>query len=249
MQRAILLLDANHARRRLHSFGLRCAGFLVAEADIAAQARAHVATRRPDLLLLIARRLDIQRRDALSLLCGPTHDCLPGLAVIERATPADIAMLDALGMEYLTGLPSPDLLVAQVHSVLDRQTQISLATERFVGLRLDRVGGVLRYGEHSVVLGPTELRLLEFLLGHPDQLISRQHLLHCLWGERGEQLGRVVDISICRLRGALRQLHCADHLQTVRRQGYRFVAARARQAPRPPASLPHASTVRTGVRQ
>ncbi|MEQ8206322.1 MAG: winged helix-turn-helix domain-containing protein, partial [Woeseia sp.] len=71
-------------------------------------------------------------------------------------------------------------------------------------------------------LGPTEYRLLSFLMTHPDRVYSRAQLLDRVWGANVYVEERTVDVHVRRLRKALTE-HAAEHyIQTVRGAGYRF---------------------------
>jgi two-component system phosphate regulon response regulator PhoB len=74
----------------------------------------------------------------------------------------------------------------------------------------------------EIRLGPTEYRLLHFLMTHPDRVYSRSQLRDRVWGANGNVEERTVDVHVRRLRKALAE-HGADaYIQTVRGAGYRF---------------------------
>jgi two-component system, OmpR family, phosphate regulon response regulator PhoB len=223
MPKSILVLDEDDTRRRLHVFGLRCAGFVVAEMDGSVDVCNQVCDSDPDLILLVASAVDSRLRQVLdALLTGHEHADVPLLVMLEQHGEAAKLASRVPNIDGLHGPLSPDLLIARVQAVLDERARAQSRAEQRAGLQLDAERGLLQRGERRAMLRPTEVRLLEFLLSHPDQLLTRQQLLYSLWGSRGDELGSVVDISVCRLRRALRQLHCADRLQTIRRYGYRF---------------------------
>lgn len=251
MQEVVLLLDEDRARRRLVGFGLRCADFAVVESASIVDARQQVKRHRPDLMLLIAPRLDVRLRAMLPAVeGGPAQIPVPALVVLERGAATDIDRFSGAGITCLIGSPAPHLLIAQIHAMLDKRASAWSAAGESAGLWFDVEGGILRRGTSTVALGPKERRVLQLLLEHADQVIPKQQLLYRIWGARGDQLGRVVDVSICRLRRALRLLDCADRLQTIRAAGYRFTTARAA---RPRVASGHDSaisiTAPTGVHQ
>jgi len=222
MPSSILVLDEDSTRRRLHVFGLRCAGFVVTEMDGFADVCSQVRHGDPDLILLVASAVESRLRQVLEALSGKGAVEVPLLVMLEQHGEADKLASRVPNIDSLHGPLSPDLLIARVKAVLDERAGAQYRAEQRAGLLLDVERGLLQRGERHTMLRPTEMRLLEFLLSHPDQLLTRQQLLYRLWGSRGDDLGRVVEISVCRLRRALRQLHCADRLQTIRRYGYRF---------------------------
>jgi len=71
------------------------------------------------------------------------------------------------------------------------------------------------------VLGPTEYRLLEFFMLHPDRVYSREQLLDRVWGGNVYVEERTIDVHIRRLRKALEAHDCDRYIQTVRGTGYR----------------------------
>jgi two-component system phosphate regulon response regulator PhoB len=77
-------------------------------------------------------------------------------------------------------------------------------------------------GEQTVSLGPTEFRLLQFFMEHPERVYSRGQLLDRVWGGNVYVEERTVDVHIRRLRKALEPYACDALVQTVRGSGYRF---------------------------
>jgi len=86
-----------------------------------------------------------------------------------------------------------------------------------------RVTRVVASGtEHEIKLGPTEFRLLHFLMTHPERVHSRSQLLDRVWGDHVFIEERTVDVHVKRLREALATVSAASMLETVRGVGYRF---------------------------
>jgi len=85
------------------------------------------------------------------------------------------------------------------------------------------VDGTLR----EVKVGPTEFRLLHFLMTHPDRVHSRAQLLDRVWGDHVFIEERTVDVHVKRLREALAPVHGAQLVETVRGAGYRLTQASA----------------------
>ncbi|HOL37229.1 MAG TPA: winged helix-turn-helix domain-containing protein, partial [Rubrivivax sp.] len=129
--------------------------------------------------------------------------------------------------DYLTKPFSPKELLARMRAVLRRRAPEALdGAVEVAGLRLDpatrrvtrRVGDV----ELEARVGPTEFRLLHFLLVHPERVHSRAQLLDRVWGDHVFIEERTVDVHVKRLREALAPLHCAGLVETVRGVGYRL---------------------------
>jgi two-component system phosphate regulon response regulator PhoB len=90
------------------------------------------------------------------------------------------------------------------------------------GLVLDQAGHRVLASGHPVSLGPTEYRLLRFLMTHPDRVYARSQLLDRVWGGNVYVEERTVDVHVRRLRKALEPSGFDRFVQTVRGAGYRF---------------------------
>ncbi len=89
-------------------------------------------------------------------------------------------------------------------------------------LSLDTAGHRVSANGNEIRLGPTEYRLLKFLMTHPDRVYSRSQLLDRVWGANVYVEERTVDVHVRRLRKALADEAADDYIQTVRGAGYRF---------------------------
>jgi two-component system phosphate regulon response regulator PhoB len=225
----VLVVEDESAIAELIAIHLRHAGHEVAVAADAESAQALVTQRLPDLVLLdwmlpgqsgvqLARRW---RADAR------TRE-LPLIMLTARVEEADkIAGLDAGADDYLTKPFSPRELMARIRAVLRRKAPQALdAAVEVAGLRLDpatrRVNR--RVGDQVVELklGPTEFRLLHFLMTHPERVHSRAQLLDRVWGDHVFIEERTVDVHVKRLREALAPAQCSALVETVRGAGYRL---------------------------
>jgi DNA-binding response OmpR family regulator len=226
MPKTILVVDEDAPRRKLNAFGLRCAGFSVDEAAGSSDARSRITQHFPHLVLFIAAFLDFTIQDFVRSLRSAAYTReLPVVALVERE--GDFSSLSALEWgidDYLLEPVSPEHLVARVRATIDGATRAAAHAAETLGLSLDGERGGARLGTSFVALGPTEQRLLEFFLTHPDQLIPRELLLFRVWGGAQGLHSRVLDVSVCRLRRALGRLGCQSLLQTVSRHGYRFAS-------------------------
>jgi two-component system phosphate regulon response regulator PhoB len=127
--------------------------------------------------------------------------------------------------DYVTKPFSPRELVARVSAVL-RRVRPALAGEMLqVGdIRLDPVAHRVERGGRALQLGPTEYRLLKFLMEHPRRVFARGQLLDAVWGTGKEVEERTVDVHIRRLRQALVAENGVDPIRTVRAAGYALEA-------------------------
>jgi two-component system, OmpR family, phosphate regulon response regulator PhoB len=153
---------------------------------------------------------------------------MPVIMLTARSEEADrIAGLDAGADDYLAKPFSTNELMARIRAVLRRKAPQSLDTAVLVGdLRLDpatrRVTRRVGQATQEVRIGPTEFRLLHFLMTHPERVHSRSQLLDRVWGDHVFIEERTVDVHVKRLRDALTAVQCAHLVETVRGAGYRM---------------------------
>ena len=113
--------------------------------------------------------------------------------------------------------------MTRIHAVLRRvDPAVGGEIVDIEGLRLDPVAHRVTAGDKPVVLGPTEYRMLEFFMTHPDRVYSREQLLDRIWGGNVYVEERTIDVHIRRLRKALEEFGYDRLVQTVRGAGYRF---------------------------
>ena len=225
--REILVVEDERPIREMIAFGLRRAGFEVREAEDSRAARALLADRHPDLLLLDWMLPDMSGLELAKLLKRDkdTRE-LPIILLTARAEEADkVAGLEGGADDYLTKPFSPRELVARINAVLRRAGPAG-GEERveFEGIVLDRASHRVTVDGRSVALGPTEYRMLEFFLTHPERVYSREQLLDRIWGGNVYVEERTIDVHIRRLRKALEDFGYDRFIQTVRGSGYRFSA-------------------------
>ncbi|MDP3383176.1 MAG: winged helix-turn-helix domain-containing protein, partial [Phenylobacterium sp.] len=91
---------------------------------------------------------------------------------------------------------------------------------RIGDLVIDRVAHRVRRGGQEIHLGPTDFRLLDYLMQHPGRVFSREQLLDAVWGSDVYVEARTVDVHVGRLRKALNREAAADPIRTVRSAGY-----------------------------
>ena len=114
-------------------------------------------------------------------------------------------------------------LPARVNALLRRANPQSVASILKAGdLELDRQSHRVRRSGREVHLGPTEYRLLEYLMRHPGRVYSREQLLDGVWGNDVYVDERTVDVHVGRLRKAINRGKTPDPIRTVRGAGYAF---------------------------
>jgi len=221
----VLVVEDESAIAELISINLRHAGFEVTIAGSATQAQYEVDRVLPDLVVL-DWMLPGQSGVALARQwrgASRTKE-LPVIMLTARAEEGDkIAGLDAGADDYITKPFSTNELLARIRAVLRRKAPEALDSAVEVGPLLLNPGTrrVSRDGA-EVKLGPTEFRLLHFLMTHPERVHSRSQLLDRVWGDHVFIEERTIDVHVKRLREALERVQCARMIETVRGAGYRL---------------------------
>ncbi len=221
----ILVVEDEQPIRDLIAFGLRRAGFQVALAEDCRAARASIVDRRPDLLLVDWMLPDTSGLELTrQLRKDPNTRDIPIIMLTARADESDkVTGLEGGADDYMTKPFSARELVARIQALLRRMTPAGDdGRVEFAGLVLDQAGHRVLADGHTVSLGPTEYRLLGFLMTHPDRVYARGQLLDRVWGGNVYVEERTVDVHIRRLRKALEASGYDRFVQTVRGAGYRF---------------------------
>ena len=223
----ILVVEDERPIREMVAFQLRRAGFEVQEAGSSAEARQAVAAKVPDMVLVDwmlpgVSGLELTRslkRDEL------TRE-VPIIMLTARVDEHDkVSGLDSGADDYITKPFSPRELLARINAVL-RRVAPDHGSEiiKLDNLALDAASHRVTVSDQQVHLGPTEYRLLNFFMTHPDRVYSRAQLLDHIWGANVYVEERTVDVHIRRLRKALAEFNADGYVQTVRGAGYRFSA-------------------------
>lgn len=223
----ILVVEDEQPIRDLIAFGLRRAGFQVALAEDCQAARAGIADRRPDLMLVDWMLPDMSGLELTrQLRKDPNTRDIPVVMLTARAEESDkVTGLEGGADDYMTKPFSARELVARIQAVLRRTAPADEEGRvEFAGLTLDQAGHRILADGRPVSVGPTEYRLLSFLMTHPDRVYARSQLLDRVWGGNVYVEERTVDVHIRRLRKALEASGYDRFVQTVRGAGYRFSA-------------------------
>jgi two-component system phosphate regulon response regulator PhoB len=227
MTATILVVEDEPAIQELIAYNLKQAGHQPLRADNAEQALNLVANALPDLVLLdwmlpgmsgidLARRLRNDKRTKT----------VPIIMLTARTEEKDkLHGLDTGADDYITKPFSPRELNARIKAVLRRRApQMTDDVVQIGELRLDPASHRVTGDSAPVELGPTEFRLLHFLMTHPERVHSRAQLLDHVWGDHVFVEERTVDVHIRRLRKALEPTRLDRLIQTVRGTGYRISA-------------------------
>ena len=226
-QPLVLVVDDEESILEMIRFVLEQAGMKALTAASPYEAVVLIDDQPPDLILMdwmmpgvsgieLTRRL---RKDE------KTRD-IPILMLTARVTEDDIVTgLEAGADDYLIKPFSPRELQARIKALLRRSSPADENGQLVSGeLRMDLLARRIHCGDKEIRLGPTDFRLLEFLMSHPGRVYSRGQLLDHVWGSNAYVEERTVDVHVGRVRKALEKAGIKDCVQTARGHGYLFVA-------------------------
>jgi two-component system phosphate regulon response regulator PhoB len=230
MRPAVLVVEDEPALSTLLRYNLEKEGFDVSEARDGEEALLSLKETKPDAVLLdwmLPRLsgLEVCRQ----IRRAPGLRDLPVIMLTARGEEGDrVRGLDSGADDYVVKPFSTTELIARLKAVIRRARPAAGAEVlRFADLAVDlSAHRVTRTGE-PVHLGPTEFRLLRYLLERPGRVFSREQLLDAVWGRDAEVELRTVDVHIRRLRKALNDGGRADLVRTVRSAGYALDSAPA----------------------
>ncbi len=220
----ILIVEDEEAIREMVTFHLSRAGFDVLQAQDCRSARRLMADERPDLALIDWMLPDMSGLELTRMLKrDKDFEELAIIMLTARAQERDkVSGLEGGADDYITKPFSPRELIARIQAVL-RRAKGSKDERLSIGvLELDASAHRVSASGLDVKLGPTEYRLLEFLMTHLDRVYSRAQLLDRVWGANVYVEERTVDVHVRRLRKALSGTSADKYIQTVRGTGYRF---------------------------
>lgn len=219
----LLLVEDDESLVELLTYTFRKHGFEVVHTADGEEALVLVAEQAPDLILLDwmvegLSGIEVCRQ----LRRSPETASIPIIMLTARGEEADrLRGFETGADDYVTKPFSPKELVARAQAVL-RRVRPALAGEKltFSDIEMDTVTHRVRRAGTAVALGPTEYRLLRYLLEHPGWVFSRERLLDAVWGMDTEIELRTVDVHIRRLRKAINIDGRPDLIRTVRSAGY-----------------------------
>jgi len=225
-RRRVLVVDDDERVRTVVSWQLEADGYAVTQARDGAAALEHIATDRPDLMVLDLSMPGVGGLDVLRRVRGApgATGTLPVIVLSGRSGETDrIVGLDLGADDYLVKPFSPGELAARVRSVL-RRTGTPSAPVRVTGLLVDPATRDVQVDGRPVELTAREFDLLAYLARHPRQVFSRAQLLQSVWrSEPGWQGEATVTEHVHRLRHKIEDDPGRPRrLRTVRGVGYQL---------------------------
>lgn len=228
----VLIIEDEEPVSLLLRYNLEAEGFEVEQSFRGDDAEIRLREIVPDIVILdwmlpglsgieLCRRLrqrpETQRTPVIMLTArGEESERVRGLA-----TGAD---------DYIVKPFSVPELVARVKALLRRAKPETLTSVLVSGdIELDRETRRVRRSSREIHLGPTEFKLLEFLMRAPGRVFTREQLLDGVWGHDVYVDERTVDVHIGRLRKSINRGTSKDPIRTVRGAGYSFNEQFAKQ--------------------
>ncbi|ADZ71697.1 phosphate regulon transcriptional regulator PhoB [Polymorphum gilvum] len=221
----VLIVEDEEPLSLLLRYNLEAEGYAVEACERGDEAEIRLRESQPDLLLLDwmlpgLSGIELCRR----LRARAETERLPVIMLTARGEEAERIRGLATGADdYVVKPFSVPELMARVRAILRRARPEVVSTMLRSGdIELDRETHRVRRGGKEIHLGPTEFRLLEFLMTSPGRVFSREQLLDGVWGHDVYVDERTVDVHVGRLRKAINRGKVKDPIRTVRGAGYAF---------------------------
>ena len=225
MTARIMIVEDEEPLTLLLRYNLEAEGYAVDTAARGDEAEVKLKEAAPDLVVLDwmlpgMSGIELCRR----LRARPETERLPIIMLTARGEESERIRGLATGADdYIVKPFSVPELVARIRALLRRARPERVASKLVAGdLELDRETRRVACATREVHLGPTEFRLLEFLMQSPGRVFSREQLLDGVWGRDVYIDERTVDVHVGRLRRALNRGRVSDPIRTVRGTGYSF---------------------------
>ena len=221
----VLIVEDEEPLMLLLRYNLEAEGYEVDSVSRGDEAEIRLREQVPDIVLLDwmlpgLSGIELCRR----IRARSETERLPVIMLTARGEEGDrIRGLSTGADDYIVKPFSVPELLARVRALLRRTKPAHIATLLRVGdIELDRETHRVRRAGQDLHLGPTEFRLLEFLMQSPGRVFSREHLLNAVWGHDVYIDERTVDVHVGRLRKAINLPRKPDPIRTVRGAGYSF---------------------------
>lgn len=218
----ILAVDDEAAILELLRYNLEKAGYEVKTASDGQEALEIARRFRPNLVLLDIMMPKIDGVETCRQLRAMTE--LSGMFIVFLTARAEeyseVAAFEVGADDYITKPIKPRALLGRISAILRRGSKGVTKPNvlSFGNLHIDRTSYTVTIGEESIDLPKKEFELLYFLAQHPNQVFSRDDLLHHIWGSDVYVLARTVDVHVRKIREKIGD----DYIATVKGVGYKF---------------------------
>ncbi len=225
MKPHVLVVEDEDALATLLQYNLEKEGYQVTVAGDGEEALILAEEDTPDLVLVDWMLPKVSGIEVCRRLRGRQETAnVPIIMLTARGEETDrVRGLDTGADDYIVKPFSMTELFARIRAVL-RRIRPGLAEDvvRQGDIAMDRVAHRVKRADREIHLGPTEFRLLDYLMQHPGRVFSREQLLDAVWGSDVYVEARTVDVHVGRLRKALNKKEERDPIRTVRSAGYSF---------------------------
>ncbi len=225
MKPKVLVVEDEEALSVLLRYNLESEGYDVETVNRGDEAEIRLKENLPDIVVLDwmlpgLSGIELCRR----LRARAETERLPVLMLTARSEESErVRGLSTGADDYMVKPFSVPEFLARVRALLRRASPEQVSQQLKSGdIELDREKKRVHRGPREVHLGPTEFRLLEFLMMSPGRVFTREQLLNAVWGRDVYIDERTVDVHIGRLRKTLTRGKEADPIRTVRGSGYSF---------------------------
>jgi two-component system response regulator MprA len=220
VQERLLVVDDDPSVIDLLRRGLFFEGFDILTASSGDEALRLADAEQPDLVVLDVMMAGL---DGFSV-CRRLREQDPG-ALVLMLTARDGVQDEIMGFQagaddYVTKPFTFEVLVARIRSLLRRRQQTTPELLTYADLTMDVQGRTVHRGEREVPLTSTEFDLLEFLLSHAGQVLTKEQILERLWGHDFGGTANIVEVYVRSLRVKLEASGEPRLIQTVRGAGY-----------------------------
>ncbi len=228
-QKKILVADDEKDIVELIAYNLEQEGFSVLKAFDGQKAWRMINADKPDLVILDLMMPEISGMEVCRMVRRQNATvALPIIMLTAKSDPVDkILGLEVGADDYITKPFHVRELIARIRAVLrrmERKPDDDLPESfDFRGLHIDFKSYQVSVDGRPVDLSSREFKLLQFFIGHPGRVYSRDQLLDRVWGDESFVEPRTVDVHISRLRGAIEpDKEAPRYILTVRGIGYKF---------------------------
>jgi len=219
----VLVVEDEAALATMLRYNLEKQGFRVDEAVDGQEALTRIAEAQPDIVLLdwmlpVISGIEVCRQ----IRRRPQTRDLPVIMVTARTEDQDsVRGLNTGADDYIIKPFSMETLLARMRALLRRSGTLPVRGQHvFHDITMDLRSHRVQRNGRPIHLGPTEFRLLEFLMQHPRRVFSREELLNSVWGSDVHVEPRTIDVHILRLRKSINGDGELDIVRTVRAAGY-----------------------------
>jgi len=223
MSANILIIEDEKPIITLLEYNLTKEGYKVNSAESGEEGIQSIKNNIPDLIILDWMLPDFSGVEVCrQLKKNKIFKTIPILMLTAKSQEEDKVVGFETGVDdYVTKPFSQKEILLRIKSLLKR-TKPSLVEDISIyqDLKLDRITKKIFRGVDEIKLGPTEFKILDFLIKNPKRVYSREQLLNGVWGDSINVEERTIDVHIRRLRKTLNRNNKIDLIRTVRSSGY-----------------------------